>query len=136
MPIPCLAIFIPLMIQSHDADTNVGLSREHAQNTCSGKITGHTSCGSRVSKCRMYSTSILGLALLRNDGTTVTYHIMKHFFFSTSSERRPHPMIPDFCIDTLIDIFHSETLLQDKVQDARKDTDTHHFGSHSRAKPR
>ena len=50
----CLAILIPLTIQSHDADTNVRVGWEQAQNTCSGKITENTSCRSRVSKCRMY----------------------------------------------------------------------------------
>ena len=42
-------------------------------------------------------------------------------------------MIPDSCISVLINTFHPEVVGQDKVQDARKDTDTHHFGSHGRA---
>ena len=32
----------------------------------------------------------------------------------------------------MINILHTEIFVQDKVEDARKDTDTHHFGSHCR----
>ena len=31
-----------------------------------------------------------------------------------------------------MEIFDTEMVVQDKVQDARKDTDTHHLGNHSR----
>ena len=41
-------------------------------------------------------------------------------------------MIPDNCINTLIGTFQTETLVYDKVPDARKDTNTNHFDSHSR----
>ena len=41
-------------------------------------------------------------------------------------------MIPENRLNTLIDFLHTETFVQDKVQDARQDTDHHHFGNHGR----
>ena len=41
-------------------------------------------------------------------------------------------MTLDNCVNTLVADFHTEVLDQDKTQDARKDTDTHHFGSYGR----
>ena len=71
-----------------------------------------------------YSTWNLGSALLRNNGKLLLVHITKHFYISTLSERRPHSIIPDqHC---------SYFVVEKKVQDARKDTDTHHLGNHSR----
>ena len=72
----------------------------------------------------MYSTSSLGLALLRNKGTIVTYQFMKHFTTRFLQDKRPHSMILDNRVNTLVDTFHAETFVQDKIQDAHKDTNT------------
>ena len=45
-------------------------------------------------------------------------------------------MICQKCVDTLIDFFSAETFVQNKIQDAGKNTDTHHFCCHSRTNPK
>ena len=60
-----ITIDILLVVQTHDA-ANVRVGWEHAQKMCSGNITENTSRVSRVSKCRIPSTSSLGLAPLHN----------------------------------------------------------------------
>ena len=77
----CLAIFIPPMIQNHDADTSVRVGWKQPRTCVLVKITENTSRGSRASSCRMHSTSSFGLAVLRNNRTLVTCHFMKHSSF-------------------------------------------------------
>ena len=44
-------------------------------------------------------------------------------------------MTLDNCVNTLVNRFHTEVFSQHEVQDASKDTDTHHFGRHGRPYP-
>ena len=41
-------------------------------------------------------------------------------------------MIPEDGVDALIGSFHTQTFVYDEIEDARKNTDTHHFGGHGR----
>ena len=85
----------------------------------------------RVSKSRMYSTSSLGFAILRNKETSAT--CPHHETFYIPKRNKHHcSMTLDNCISALVDICHTDVFTQDEVQDARKDTRHHHFGSHGR----
>ena len=65
-------------------------------------------------------------------------HKIKVTCFSPSSSICPFSrtgstsMICENGVDALIDILDTETLVQNKIQDAGKNTDTHHFCCHSR----
>ena len=41
-------------------------------------------------------------------------------------------MISENGVDALINIFNKQTFVQDEIEDAGKNTDTHHFGGHGR----
>ena len=87
------------------------------QNARSGKVPENTSCETCATKLRTPSTTILGAVLIRNRNKLLLLRFVQHFTSRILQNKHTTS--------------HTEVFAQDKVQDSRKDTDTHH-GSHGR----
>ena len=108
------------LCQANDPERRCRRQRESNTGTCSGKLlkmqaADHVYPSVECPHHRaLYSSSP---ATKEHLSLTTSSNILLNDFFT--------------CIKTLI-FFILKLCVQDKVQDARKDTDTHHFGNHGR----
>ena len=95
---------------------------EARQNQFPGNFLNNTSRRSRVSEFRLLSTSSSGLVLFRNIRSSHLSlpNTTSFLLFRTETTS----VICKKCVDALIGIFNAETDVQNKIQDAGKNTDT------------